>query len=35
MLRDEAEVPDRPCVPPLAEEPDPGAVQAMFELLKA
>jgi acetolactate synthase-1/2/3 large subunit len=34
MLRDEVEVPDRPCVPPLAEEPDPGAVQAMFELLK-
>src|SRR3982750_1139443 len=34
MLRDEADVPDRPCVPPLAEEPDPGAVQAMFELLK-
>src|SRR6476646_1091355 len=34
MLRDEVETPDRPCVPPLAEEPDPGAVQAMFELLK-
>ena len=34
MLRDEVEAPDRPCVPPLAEEPDPGAVQAMFELLK-
>jgi acetolactate synthase-1/2/3 large subunit len=34
MLRDRVEVPDRPCVPPLAEEPDPGAVQAMFELLK-
>ncbi|HYU94573.1 MAG TPA: thiamine pyrophosphate-binding protein, partial [Sphingomicrobium sp.] len=34
MLRDEADVPDRPPVPPLAEEPDPGAVQAMFELLK-
>src|SRR5436305_12705544 len=34
MLRDEVEVPDRPCVPPLAEEPDPGAIQAMFELLK-
>jgi len=34
MLRDEVDVPDRPCVPPLAEEPDPGAVQAMFELLK-
>ena len=26
--------PDRPCVPPLAEAPDPGAVQALFELLK-
>src|SRR3954469_5159588 len=34
MLRDEVDVPDRPCVPPLAEEPDPGAVQAVFELLK-
>ena len=34
MLRDEVEVPDRPAVPPLAEEPDPGAVQALFELLK-
>ncbi len=34
MLRDEVEVADRPCIPPLAEEPDPGAVQAMFELLK-
>jgi acetolactate synthase-1/2/3 large subunit len=34
MLRDAVDVPDRPCVPPLAEEPDPGAVQAMFELLK-
>jgi len=34
MLRDEVEVPDRPRVPPLAEEPDPGAIQAMFELLK-
>jgi len=34
MLRDEVDVPDRPCVPPLAEEPDPGAVQALFELLK-
>jgi acetolactate synthase-1/2/3 large subunit len=34
MLRDEVDVPDRPCVPPLAEEPDPGAIQAMFELLK-
>src|SRR3954447_13614354 len=34
MLRDEVEAADRPCVPPVAEEPDPGAVQAMFELLK-
>jgi acetolactate synthase-1/2/3 large subunit len=34
MLRDEVEAIDRPAVPPLAEEPDPGAVQAMFELLK-
>ena len=34
MLRDEVETLDRPRVPPLAEEPDPGAVQAMFELLK-
>jgi acetolactate synthase-1/2/3 large subunit len=34
MLRDEVDVRDRPCVPPLAEEPDPGAVQALFELLK-
>jgi acetolactate synthase-1/2/3 large subunit len=34
MLRDEADVLDRPPVPPLAEEPDPGALQAMFELLK-
>ena len=34
MLRDEVEVPDRPCVPPLAEAPDPGAVQALIELLK-
>ena len=25
---------DRPLVPPVAEEPDPGAVQALFELLK-
>ena len=32
MLRDEVEAPDRPRVPPLAEEPDPGAIQAMFEL---
>jgi acetolactate synthase-1/2/3 large subunit len=34
MLRDEVEVVDRPPVPPLAEEPDPGAILAMFELLK-
>ena len=34
MLRDEVDVPNRPCVPPLAEAPDPGAVQALFELLK-
>jgi acetolactate synthase-1/2/3 large subunit len=34
MLRDEVDVVDRPPVPPLAEEPDPGAIQAMFELLK-
>src|SRR3954449_3992339 len=34
MLRDEVEVADRPCVPPLAEAPDPGAIQALFELLK-
>jgi acetolactate synthase-1/2/3 large subunit len=34
MLRDEVEVADRPPVPPLAESPDPGAVQALFELLK-
>ena len=34
MLRDEVDVPDRPRVPPLAEEPDPGAIQAMFDLLK-
>ncbi len=34
MLRDEVEAADRPCVPAVAEEPDPGAVQAMFELLK-
>ena len=34
MLRDEVEALDRPCVPPLAEAPDPGAVQALFELLK-
>src|SRR5436305_12433448 len=34
MLRDEVEALDRPCVAPLAEAPDPGAVQALFELLK-
>ena len=34
MLRDVVEAVDRPPLPPLAEEPDPGAVQAMFELLK-
>src|SRR5258705_4615943 len=32
MLRDEVDVPDRPRAPPLAQAPDPGAVQAMFEL---
>jgi acetolactate synthase-1/2/3 large subunit len=34
MLRDEVDVPNRPLIPPLAEEPDPGAIQALFELLK-
>jgi acetolactate synthase I/II/III large subunit len=34
MLRDEVEAVDRPCVPPLAEAPDAGAVQALFQLLK-
>ena len=34
MLTDEVEAADRPLVPPLAEAPDPGAIQAMFELLK-
>jgi acetolactate synthase-1/2/3 large subunit len=34
MLRDEVEAVDRPRVPPLAEEPDPGAVGALFALLK-
>ena len=34
MLRDEVNVPDRPPVPPVAEAPDPGAIQALFELLK-
>jgi acetolactate synthase-1/2/3 large subunit len=34
MLRDEVDVPDRPRVPPLCEAADPGAVQALFALLK-
>ena len=34
MLRDEVEALDRPPVPPVAEAPDPGAIQALFELLK-
>ena len=34
MLRDEVDVPDRPAVPPVAECPDPGAIAALFELLK-
>jgi len=34
MLRDEVEALDRPPVAPLAEGPDPGAIQALFELLK-
>ncbi|HET7708630.1 MAG TPA: thiamine pyrophosphate-binding protein [Sphingomicrobium sp.] len=34
MLTDEVETLDRPPVPPLAEAPDPGAIQALFELLK-
>lgn len=34
MLRDEVEALDRPPVPAVAEMPDPGAVQALFELLK-
>jgi acetolactate synthase-1/2/3 large subunit len=34
MLRAAVETPDRPFVPAVAEEPDPGAVQALFELLK-
>ncbi|HVF36916.1 MAG TPA: thiamine pyrophosphate-binding protein [Sphingomicrobium sp.] len=34
MLRDEVEALDRPAIPPLAEEPDPGAVEALFGLLK-
>jgi acetolactate synthase-1/2/3 large subunit len=34
MLREEVEAVDRPPVPPVAEAPDPGAVAALFELLK-
>jgi len=34
MLRDEVEALDRPRVPPVAETPDPGAIAALFELLK-
>ena len=34
MLRDLVEAPDRPPVPPVAEEPDPGAIHALFGLLK-
>jgi acetolactate synthase-1/2/3 large subunit len=34
MLRDEVEAADRPVIPPVAEGPDPGAIQALFELLK-
>src|SRR3954464_2440900 len=34
MLRDEVDTPDRPCVAPLAEAPDAGAIAALFELLK-
>ena len=34
MLRDSVKAVDRPPVPPLAEAPDPGAIQALFELLK-
>ena len=34
MLRDEVEALDRPRVPPVAETPDPGAIAAMFDLLK-
>jgi acetolactate synthase-1/2/3 large subunit len=35
MLRDEVDVADRPAVPALCEAPDPGAIQALFESLKA
>ncbi len=34
MLRDEVEAVDRPPVSPVAEAPDPGAVAALFDLLK-
>ena len=34
MLRDCVETADRPAIAPLAEAPDPGAIQALFELLK-
>ena len=34
MLRDEVDVPDRPAVPAVCEAPDPGAIQALFEVLK-
>ena len=34
MLRDKVETLNRPAVAPLAEAADPGAVQALFELLK-
>ena len=34
MLRDTVEALDRPPVPPVAETPDPGAIGALFELLK-
>ncbi len=34
MLRDEVAVQDRSCIAPLAEAADPGAVQALFELMK-
>src|SRR3569833_172846 len=34
MLRDEVDALDRPRVPPVAEAPDPGAVEALFALLR-
>jgi acetolactate synthase-1/2/3 large subunit len=34
MLTDEVEALDRPRLPPVVEEPDPGAIGALFELLK-